>query len=136
MNPLFGKVFSGRLHVFAGDSQTGALPDGLFVIKIFFDCDGKPASRDLQINRLIQPGTAVFLKDIFAGDTEIGCSLLDICRYICGANNDPAALRLVRRKNQFTGCFRIFQNSNAGCFQKWHGFFENPPFGQGKDQFL
>ena len=102
MDAFLGKMFACRLDLFAGYSQACALTDRFFVIEAFANGNRQTASRDLQIDRLVQTGAAVFLKDILSGDTEIGSAILDVCRHVGGTDDDDAYLWFVGRQNQFS----------------------------------
>src|SRR5699024_7455951 len=100
IDPFAGKVFTRCTDVFGCNPQPRTLVDSIVIIKTFRYCHAHTTAGDIQVNRLIQT-TGMMLhmlvQDIFASDANMGSTILNISRDICGADNNN--LQIIDRKS-------------------------------------
>ena len=95
-----GEEVAGNRHVLGGHAQTRPLLDGSGVVKALRHGHAHAATRDLQIQRLVQTCAAVLDERVQTGHAHVGAAVFHIRGHIRGAHqNNPQAV-LVGRQNQ------------------------------------
>ncbi len=130
MHAFCGEVRPGGLHIFGRHAQPRTLAHRRFVIEIVAHRHHHPAPRNVQVQRLIQPGAAVLVQHILARHADVRRAVLHVGRHVAGAHDDQAHIGTVGRQDQLARRLRVFQRDDARRFQQRQGFFEDAAFGQ------
>ena len=130
MHALGRKVLARDQGVFGGHAQSGAAANRGGIVEAAPHRDAQPAAADAQIDRLVEPLSAVLDQHILAGHTDVGRAILHIGGHVACAHDDQAQPRVGGRQNQFARIEHRRIDGDTGRSEQGQGLVEDAALGE------
>src|SRR5205085_4205986 len=101
VDTLLGEMLASGTHVLRGDTKSRSAAHGVLVVDSLTNCYDHSAGRDPEIQRLVKPGTAVFVQHVVTRNAQVCCAMLHISGRVRGTNDDEPHVLAVCADYQF-----------------------------------
>ena len=98
--------------------------------------DHHAATRNPEVQRLVQPLAAVLHQHVLAGHTEVGGTILHVSGYIRRADDHQLHVGVIGVQDEFAAAVRIVQRFDAGVRQQRQRFGEDTALGQSQGELF
>src|SRR5882672_6527027 len=130
MHALRREVLTRRLHVLGRDAQARPPAHGARVVEALGNGHHHPAGRDTQIERLVEPLSAVLEQHVFSRDTQFRRAVLDVSRNIGGAHDEQTQVAAAGSQYQLARAFRIVERAYPRRCEQRQGLVEDAALGE------
>ena len=131
VHALGREVLARDLHVLGGDAQPRTTPHRIGVVEAVRRRDAHPATRDAQVDRLVQALAAVLEQHVLAGHAEVGSAVLHVGRHVRSAHDDQPQVGIAGGQDQLARSADRGVHRNARGGEQRQGFVEYAALRQG-----